>query len=132
MIINNSVWRGCIAVSIMVARQLPLQCVGLGTQHGNSKCIGSGEILIPKQSHTHKQGRNRTQKNAEPILSSITDYVASYMAVESNTNLRKHTRERKPNQTKLVLSLCDSILVVNFCVIPAQLNCIMVATEIKG
>ena len=54
-----------------------------------------GKLLSPKQGHTHKQGRNRTQKDAEPILSSITDYVASYMTVENNTNLRKHTKKTK-------------------------------------
>ena len=32
--------------------------VGLGTWHGNSKCIGSGEILIP-QTKPHPQARKK-------------------------------------------------------------------------
>ena len=40
-----------------------------------------GKFCSPKQSHAHKEGRNRTPKNVEPMF--------HHMAVENNTNLKK-------------------------------------------
>ena len=65
-----------------LARQLPLQC---GANDLAWKCIGIGEILIPPKK-PQPQAR-RKQDTKMQSLCSITDYIASYMTVESNTNL---------------------------------------------
>ena len=72
--------------------------VGLGTWHGNSKSIGSGEVLIPKtKPHPHKQGSKHDAKKCKA-------YVP--LLIIQLDGCGKQHKPQKENQTrqKLVLN----------------------------